>query len=42
MELGHIVVRAAEAEQLHIPAEHLKIEVRKGGRWTQVSETDLS
>lgn len=39
VETGRAVV--AES-QLEIPAEHLRIEVRRGGQWTEVSQTDLS
>lgn len=39
LETGRVVV--AEAE-LQIPAEHLKVEARHGGRWVEVTTSQLS
>ena len=39
IETGRI---AAWESEFEIPPEHIRIEVRRGGRWTQVHATDLT
>lgn len=37
IETGRIAAVAAEAERIDIPDEHLRIEVRSGGRWVEAA-----
>jgi hypothetical protein len=39
--LGQDAVREAQEVQLQIPRADIKIEVKVGGKWTQVQETEL-
>ena len=40
--LGQEMHREAEEARFTVPADDVKIEVRVGGRWTQVQESDLA
>jgi hypothetical protein len=41
LTLGQEAARDAEESRYQVPAAEVKIEVRHGGRWTQVDEASL-